>query len=167
MKRQVYYLLLVFACLYIQTPIKAQVRPTVGKSQHMKFLGLELGGDARQFEKALRNKGFNDNGNLDNNGNDIILNGTVYGWHAEVWINATGGKISEVSIHYFDVDNLAATKKRYAEIKKRVITEYGTGKSKSYEYDYSIKFPYGSVTCGYRDDKISDFEVYIQIHEGL
>ena len=128
-----------------------------GTRKHMKFLGLELGGNAKDLEKALRAKGFKDGGGWDNSGNSIFLSGMVYGKTTEVCIDATGGRANAVSVTEM-ADTEAKAKQRCNVFKQKMIAEYGNGYV-PYETRYDIPLTYGNVSINYGAFDSGDVEL--------
>ena len=142
-------------------PATGSSKPAAGQRQHMKFLGLELGGNAKAFEKALRAKGFKDGNGFDNSGNTIFLSGTVYGQMAEVTVDATGGRANGVNVVSM-VANEAKAKQRFNTLKQKMTAEYGQGYT-PWDDNYEIALTYGSVSCGYGPFDSGDYEVGLHV----
>lgn len=129
------------------------------QTKHMKFLGLELGGNAKQFERALRNKGF-----VDGDGfgmDDIYLKGNVYGQTSQVRIVVEDGIAK--AIHVIDTANSsAAAKKRCSVYKQHLVADYGQGKT-PYAGKYEIDLPYGTAyyESGAFDSGMYELMMYI------
>jgi len=129
------------------------------KIPHMKFLGLELGGDAKQFERALRNKGFTDGSGFGED--DIYLKGNVYGQISQLRIVVVDGKAK--AVYVIDTANSsAAAKKRCNVYKQHLVAEYGQGKSLHAD-KYEINLPYGkaSYESGMFDSGSYELMMYI------
>lgn len=144
-------------------------QPSSGK--RMKFLGLELGTDAKKFGQALRSRGFTKGKGFSSNPDDIFLEGVVYekiytenmrcSQISQVAVFVENGLVKEVT----SVDNVsseAAAKKRWNVYKKHIVSEYGQGKI-TYENHYEVDLPYGTVSCEYGAFDSGDHEVIMKV----
>ena len=131
------------------------------RRQHTKFLGYELGGDAKALEKTLRAKGFTDGDGFDESGNIIFLKGMLWGEMSNVSIDATGGRVNSVSVSNM-ASGVAKAMQRYKVYKEKMVADYGTGYV-PYEGAYEIPLSYGKITCTYGAFDYGEYELGIDI----
>lgn len=134
---------------------------------HMEFLGLEMGGDAATFIKALRQKGFKDGSGFSQDKTQIFLSGMVWGMKSEICVYTEGNRVQSVSIIDM-VNTKAAAISRCNRYKKEINAVYGAGKwTIPYEGAAERTFPYGKVKYSYGmfDSGVYELAMYI-IDEG-
>lgn len=151
-------------------PVRSKPKASAS-GMRMKFLGLELGTDAKKFGQALRSRGFTEGNGFSSNPEDIFLEGVVYekiytenmkcSQISQVSIYVENGLVKEVtSVDY--VSSESAAKKRWNVYRKHIISEYGQGKI-TYENHYEVDLPYGTVSCEYGAFDSGDCEVIMKI----
>ena len=151
-------------------PVRSKPKASAS-GMRMKFLGLELGTDAKKFGQALRSRGFTEGNGFSSNPEDIFLEGVVYekiytenmkcSQISQVSIYVENGLVKEVtSVDY--VSSESAAKKRWNVYRKHIISEYGQGKI-TYENHYEVDLPYGTVSCEYGAFDSGECEVIMKI----
>ena len=143
--------------------------PISGK--RMKFLGLELGTDAKKFGQTLKSRGFIEGDGYSSNSDDLFLEGVVYekvfsedkknSQTSQVSISVEDGLVREVSSIDF-VNSEAVAKKRWEVYKKHIISEYGEGEI-TYGTIYQVDLPYGTVFCRYEEIDPGEYEVIMKV----
>ena len=131
--------------------------------KHMKFLGLELGGKAVEFEKVLRGKGFTNGSGFDDSGNFLFLKGVVYGQMSEISIDVTNGRVNGVNVVNM-TETEAKAISRYNVFKQHLASEYGEGYV-PYENRYEISLPYGNAYTTYGTFDSGDIELGMHISD--
>lgn len=133
----------------------------IKQRNHMEFLGLEMGGDVKAFEKALRQKGFANGWGFSNDPSQTFLRGNVYGMLSEICITAENNRVKTVSISNM-VNTQAAATNRINRLKKEMITLYG-GKWTKINGTPTLKLPYGEVTYSSGAFDSGDYELGMYI----
>ena len=152
-------------------PAKGSKPQAPANGKRMKFLGLELGTDAKKFGQALISRGFTEGDGYSSNSDDIFLEGVVYekvfsedkksSQTSQVSITEEDGLVREVSsIDY--VSSEAVAKKRWEVYKKHIISEYGEGEV-TYGTIYQVDLPYGTVFCRYEEIDPGEYEVIMKV----
>ena len=103
-------------------------------AQHMKFMGVEMGGDAREFISALKGKGFKKIETPSIN-NVTFMDGRFAGYDdctAMVYTSERSNKVYLVSVLFPLESNWAGLSTKYKNIKNMLVTKYG-------EPDYCIE----------------------------
>lgn len=138
-------------------PMKQQA----ARRQHTKFLGYELGGNAKALEKALRAKGFTDGDGFNESGNTIFLKGTLWGQMSNVSIDATGGRANSVTVSNM-ASGVATAMQRFKTYKEKMVADYGKGYVPD-EGAYEIPLTYGKITCDYGAFDYGEYELSLNI----
>ena len=141
----------------------ASVAPA--KKDHMFFMDLELGGDAKQFIATLQQRGFTEGSGFSDDENMVFLKGEVYGEMSELTIDTKGGKVNSVIIGS-DLDANYTEKqaaRRSKDLMDKLAEQYNKEWETICEGYYKLELPYGKADCSYGSECANGYSVDVSI----